>query len=64
MRDTKHLVIHSDKLAKKAKEKKLFRTQRKSVEAGAHGTLNYTIKSGINKNKIADKDILQSKRNS
>ena len=48
MRDKKHLVYHSNKLAQKAKEKALFRTQRKPVEAGAHGTLNYTIKKGIN----------------
>ena len=53
MRDKKHLVDHSNKLAENAKEKALFRTQRKPVEAGAHGTLNYTIKKGINKNKIA-----------
>ena len=52
MRDKKHLVEHSNKLMEKAKEKALFRTQRKAVEAGAHGTLNYTIKKGANKNKI------------
>ncbi len=40
MRDKKHLVDHSNKLVEKAKEKALFRTQRKPVEAGAHGTLN------------------------
>ena len=39
MRDTKHLGKHANKLAEKAKEKALFRTQRKAVEAGAHGTL-------------------------
>jgi len=42
MRDKKHLVEHSNKLVEKAKEKVLFRTQRKAVEAGAHGTLDYT----------------------
>ena len=42
MRDKKHLVEHSNKLAEKAKLKAMFRTQRKPVEAGAHGTLNYT----------------------
>ena len=46
MRDTKHLQKHSNKLAEKEKEKALFRTQRKAVEAGAHGTLEYTIKEG------------------
>ena len=49
MRDTKHLGKHANKLAEQAKEKALFRTQRKAVEAGAHGTLDYTIKEGINK---------------
>ena len=52
MRDTKHLGKHANKLAEQAKEKTLFRTQRKAVEAGAHGTLDYTIKEGVNKNKI------------
>ena len=49
MRDTKHLGKHANKLAEQAKEKALFRTQRKAVEAGAHGTLDYTIKEGVNK---------------
>ena len=62
MRDTKHLEKHSNKIAESKKEKSLFRTQRKPVEAGAHGTLNYTIKKGINKNKIADEKILKSKK--
>ena len=53
MRDTKHLGKHASKLVEKAKEKALFRTQRKAVEAGAHGTLDYTIKEGVNKNRIA-----------
>jgi len=59
MRDTKNLGKHANKLAVEAKEKILFRTQRKAVEAGAHGTLDYTIKEGVNKNKIADKKILK-----
>ena len=62
MRDTKHLGKHASKLMEKAKEKALFRTQRKAVEAGAHGTLDYTIKKGINKNKIAGEKILKSKK--
>ena len=62
MRDTKHLGKHADKLAENAKEKALFRAQRKAVEAGAHGTLDYTIKEGVNKNKIADDKILKSKK--
>ena len=62
MRDTKVLQKHSNNLAEKEKEKALFRTQRKAVEAGAHGTLDYTIKEGVNKNKIADEKILKSKK--
>ena len=62
MRDTKHLEKHANKLAESKKEKELFRTQRKAVEAGAHGTLEYTIKKGVNKNKIADDKILKSKK--
>ena len=61
MRDTKHLEKHANKLAESKKEKELFRTQRKAVEAGAHGTLEYTIKKGVNKNKIADDKIIKSK---
>ena len=62
MRDTKHLAKHSSKLAESKKEKTLFRTQRKAVEAGAHGTLEYIIKEGTNKNKLADEKILKSKK--
>ena len=61
MRDKIHLIKHSEKLAENKKEKALFRTQRQPVEAGAHGTLNYTIKKGVNKNKIADDKILKNK---
>ena len=61
MRDKIHLIKHSKKLAESRKEKSLFRTQRKPVEAGAHGTLNYTIKKGVNKDKIADEKILKNK---
>ena len=61
MRDKIHLIKHSEKLAESKKEKSLFRTQRKPVEAGAYGTLDYTIKKGVNKNKIADSSIIKSK---
>ena len=61
MRDKIHLIKHSEKLAENKKEKSLFRTQRQPVEAGAHGTLDYTIKKGVNKNKIANDKILKSK---
>jgi hypothetical protein len=49
-------------LVEEAKEKEFFRTQRKAVEAGAHGTLDYTIKKGVNKNRIANEKILKSKK--
>tara|TARA_B100001769_G_C21692932_1_gene383013 strand:- start:22 stop:210 length:189 start_codon:yes stop_codon:yes gene_type:complete len=62
VRDTKHLEKHSNKIAEGKKEKELFRTQRKAVEAGAHGTFDYTIKKGLNKNKKADEKILKSKK--
>ena len=62
MRDTKHLGKHANKLAEQEKEKSLFRNLRKEVEAGAHGTLDFTIKEGVNKNKIADEKILKSKK--
>ena len=62
MRDTKHLEKHSSKLATSRKEKSLFRNLRKEVEAGAHGTLKYTIKEGVNKDKIADDKILKNKK--
>jgi len=61
MRDKIHLVKHAKSLAESKKEKALFRTQRQPVEAGANGTLNYTIKKGVNKNKIADDSIIKSK---
>ncbi len=49
-------------MAEEAKEKVLFRSQRKAVEAGAHGTLDYTIKEGVNKDKIADDKIIKNKK--
>ena len=61
MRDKKHLIKHSERLAKKKVESMLFRTHRKPVEAGAHGTLDYTIKEGVNKNKIANDNIIKNK---
>ena len=61
MRDKVHLIKHSQQLAEDKKAKELFRSQRKPVEAGAHGTLNYKIKKGVNKNKIANDSIIKSK---
>jgi hypothetical protein len=61
MRDKIHLIKHSRQLEESNRLKELFRSQRKPVEAGANGTLNYTIKKGVNKNKIADENILKNK---
>ena len=62
MRDLKHLQSNSAKLAQNLKEKELFRSQRKAVNAGANGTLEYTIKEGVNKKKIADSELIKSKK--
>ena len=35
----------------------LVKNLKKEVETGANGTQSYVIKKGINKNKIATKDI-------
>ena len=62
MRDNKHVEQHANKWAVRNKEKERLRTQRKAVEAGDYRTLEYTIKEGVNKNKIADDKILKSKK--
>ncbi|MAH02363.1 MAG: hypothetical protein CMI70_00980 [Candidatus Pelagibacter sp.] len=62
MRDKKFLYEHSNNLVEKIKERSLFKTQRKAVEAGAHGTLDYIIKKGTNKDRIADEKILKSRK--
>ena len=62
MRDLKHLQSNSAKLAQNLKEKELFRSQRKAVNAGANGTLEYTIKEGVNKSKIADAQLIKNKK--
>tara|TARA_X000000368_G_C22994102_1_gene695773 strand:+ start:830 stop:1012 length:183 start_codon:yes stop_codon:yes gene_type:complete len=59
MRDTKHLEKFAKEIQEKEKEKKLFKNKIKAVEKGANGTLDYTIKEGVNKNKIADGRILK-----
>ena len=53
---------NSEKLAQSNKEKILFRSQRKAVNAGANGTLEYTIKEGVNKRKIADSELIKNKK--
>ena len=62
MRDTKHLEKFAKERQEKEKEKKLFKNKIKAVEAGAPGTLDYTIKEGVNKGKIADDKILKNKK--
>ena len=62
MRDLKHLQSNSNKLAQEQKEKTLFRAQRKAVNAGANGTLEYTTKEGVNKSKIADTQLIKNKK--
>ena len=62
MRDIKYLKINSEKLANSIKEKSLFRNQRKAVNAGANGTLEYTIKEGVNKDKIEDSMLIKNKK--
>ena len=62
MRDLKHLQSNSAKFAQDQKEKALFRSQRKAVNAGANGTLEYTIKEGVNKSKIADAQLIKNKK--
>ena len=61
MRDTKHLEKFARERVQREEQKKLFKTKIKSVEAGANGTLEYTIKEGVNKGKIADDKILKNK---
>ena len=62
MRDLKHLQSNSAKIAQDLKEKVLFRSQRKAVNAGANGTLEYTIKEGVNRSKIANAQLIKNKK--
>ena len=62
MRDLKHLQSNPAKLAQDKKEKVLFRSQRKADNAGANGTIEYTIKEGVNKSKIADAQLIKNKK--
>ena len=62
MRDTKHIQLNLERLTQSNKEKILFRSQRKAVNAGANGTLEYTIKEGVNKRKIADGELIKNKK--
>ncbi len=42
-------------VSKNEKRKSFFRSLIKPVQAGANGTLNYVVKEGSGKNKIASK---------
>jgi len=53
MRDTKLLESFKKKVEKKLKEINLTKLLKKEVEHGANGTLQYVIKKGINKGKVA-----------
>ena len=57
MRDNKILINFQKSLEKKYKEMTLFKNLKKEVETGANGTQSYVIKKGINKDKLATKDI-------
>ena len=57
MRDNKILINFQKSLEKKYKEMTLFKNLKKEVNTGANGTQSYVIKKGINKDKIATKDI-------
>ena len=57
MRDHKILNSFQKSQEKKNKEMELFKNLKKEVETGANGTQSYVIKKGINKDKIATKDI-------
>ena len=57
MRDNKILINFQKNLEKKYKEMTLFKNLKKEVNTGANGTQSYVIKKGINKNKLATKDI-------
>ena len=55
MRDSKVLETFLKNNYKKIKEMSLFRLLKKEVNSGAHGTQDYIIKKGPNKDKVAKK---------
>jgi translation initiation factor 1 (eIF-1/SUI1) len=56
-RMTKKVLDHISNINKENKEKELSKNLKKEVNTGANGTQSYVIKKGINKNKLATKDI-------
>jgi translation initiation factor 1 (eIF-1/SUI1) len=56
-RMTKKVLDHISNINKEAKQMQLAKNLKKEVNTGANGTQSYVIKKGINKNKLATKDI-------
>ena len=56
-RITKKVLDHISNINKEVKQMQLAKNLKKEVETGANGTQSYVIKKGINKNKLATKDI-------
>ena len=56
-RITKKVLDYISNINKKNKQMQLVKNLKKEVNTGANGTQSYVIKKGINKNKIATKDI-------
>ena len=56
-RITKKVLDHISNINKENKQRQLTKNLKKEVNIGANGTQSYVIKKGINKNKIATKDI-------
>jgi hypothetical protein len=58
MRDNKSIESFLKEKDKQNKQKILFKNLKKEVEIGANGTQKYVIKQGINKGKVANKNII------
>ena len=56
-RMTKKVLDHISNINKETKQMQLAKNLKKEVETGANGTQSYVIKKGINKDKLATKDI-------
>ena len=56
-RVTRKIVQYLEDMEKKAKQMSFTKNLKKEVNTGANGTQSYVIKKGINKNKLATKDI-------
>jgi len=58
MRDNKSIESFLKEKDKQNKQKILFKNLKKEEEIGANGNQKYIIKQGINKGKVANKDII------